>query len=169
MRERARQRGRPRGTFGPHRAECLRRFDAGGTVAEIARAVGISKQAVSVHLRASGRDPAAAKGRTQRAGRERFARLWNAAPDLGAAALALGLTEYQAVRKAVWLRAAGLALKRMPARRGPPKPRAAPVATRVLELHRRGWSRTAILRRTGANPGYVSQLLGGSYRPRALK
>jgi DNA-binding CsgD family transcriptional regulator len=138
-------------------------------VAEIARALGISKQAVSVHLRASGRDPAARDGQASRAGRERFAELWNAAPDLGAAAAALGLTESQAVRKAVGLRAAGLALKRMPARRGPQTPRAAPVADRVLALHRRGLSRATILRRTGASPGYVSQLLGGSYRPRALK
>jgi hypothetical protein len=77
------KRGRPRGTFGPRRAECLRRFDAGGTVAEIARAVGISKQAVSVHLRASGRDPAAAKGQALRAGWRQFRDAWNAAPDLG--------------------------------------------------------------------------------------
>jgi DNA-binding CsgD family transcriptional regulator len=164
-----RKRGRPRGTFGPHRAECLRRFDGGATVVEIARALGISQQAVSAHLRDSGRDPAGRDSRSRQSGRERFADLWNAAPDLGAAARALGLTESQAVRKAVWLRAAGLALKRMPARRGPQTPRAAPVAARVLALHRRGRNRAQILRRTGANPGYVSQLLGGSYLPKCLK
>jgi hypothetical protein len=145
----AKQRGRPRGTFGRHRAEGLRRSDGGATVAEIARRLRISKQAVSRHRRDSGRDSAARDGQTWRAERERFAELWNAAPDLGAAA-------------------AALALKRMPDRRGPQRPRAAPVTARVLELHNRGLSRAAILRRTGANPGYVSQLLGGSYRPRAL-
>ena len=112
-----RQRGRPRGTFGPTRARVLRLFDAGRTVAQIARRLRISKQAVSVHLRDSGRDPAAATGRAGRARNSRFAALWNAAPDLGAAAAALGLSESQAVRKAVWPRAAGLKLKRMPARR----------------------------------------------------
>jgi hypothetical protein len=165
----AKKRGRPRGTFGPTHAKVLRLFDAGRTVATIARRLRISKQAVSRHLRASGRDPAARDGRSRQSGRERFAALWNAAPDLRAAAAALGLTEYQAGRKAVHLRAAGLALKRMPARRGPRRLRAAPVAARVLELHNRGVSRADILRRTGANPGYVSQLLGGSYRPQCMK
>jgi hypothetical protein len=147
----------------------LHLFDAGRTVAAIARRLRISKQAVSVHLRNSGRDPAAAKGRAWRAKNKWFAALWNAAPELGAAAAALGLTESQAGRKAVHLRAAGLALKRMPARRGPQKPRAAPVAARVLELHNRGVSRADILRRTRANPGDVSQLLRGSYRPQCMK
>jgi hypothetical protein len=73
------------------------------------------------------------------------------------------------VIRAVRLRAAGLKLKRMPARRGPRKPQPAPVATKVLELHRRGLSRAEVIRRTGANPGYISQLLTGPYRPRSLK
>jgi hypothetical protein len=57
----------------------------------------------------------------------------------------------------------------MPARRGPQKSRPAQVAAEVLEVHRWGLSRAEVIRRSGANPGYVSQLLGGSYRPRRLK
>jgi hypothetical protein len=149
----------------------LRLFDAGRTVAQIARRLRISKQAVSVHLRDSGRDPAAAKGRAGRAKNKRFAALWHAAPDLGAAAAALGLTEARAGKRATELRAAGLRLKYMPRRPGlsEPRPKAAPVAARVLELHNRGVSRADILRRTGANTDYVTQLLRGSYRPRCMK
>jgi len=89
-------------------------------VTEIARSLHISKQVVSVHLRDGGRDPAARDGQSRRAERDQFAALWNAAADLGAAATALGLTECQAVRKAVWLRATGLRLKYMPRRPGLP-------------------------------------------------
>src|SRR5947209_16856615 len=100
------KRGRPPGMDGPTRATVLRLFDAGATVAAIARALGVSRQAVSAHLRRSGRDPAAAKAELVRAGWRRFAAVWNAAPDVGTAARALGLTEREARQRAGRLRAA---------------------------------------------------------------
>src|SRR5262249_43221262 len=60
-----RKRGRPRGTFGPNHAEVLRRFEAGATVAEVARALGVGRQAVYGHLRSGGRALAAARTRSR--------------------------------------------------------------------------------------------------------
>jgi DNA-binding CsgD family transcriptional regulator len=155
--------GRP---VGATRAECARRFDAGLGVGQIARALGLTRQAVSQQLLAAGRDPAGRFGGAVRAGRERFRDAWNAAPDLAAAAAALGLTERRARDRASALRRLGLALKRLPVR--PPGPRAAPVAARVLALARRGLSRAEIARRSGADERYVSKLLSGAKAPRSL-
>jgi hypothetical protein len=146
----------------------VRLFDAGGTVAAVARALGLTRQAVSQHLRAAGRDPAAAARSAARAAGERFRAVWDGAADLAAAAAALGLTEWQARWRAVRLRRRGVPLKALPPR--PRAPRGSPKADAVAGLHRRGVPVQDIVRRTGACLSYVFLLLrrlrGRPARPR---
>ena len=49
-----RGRGRPKGSFGPTRAECVRLFAEGFAVVDVARQLSISPQAVSRQLRDAG-------------------------------------------------------------------------------------------------------------------
>jgi hypothetical protein len=75
---------------GVMRSRVVSLFDAGRTVAEIVAEVGISKQAVHVHLHAAG---LRSGHRTAVADqRERWAKEWNAAPDLASVAKLWGLT-----------------------------------------------------------------------------
>src|SRR5690242_19262334 len=124
----------PRNT--PTGAECVRLYRSGLRVAAIARQLGITKQAVSQHLRNAGIDATRRRDAAERAGRQRFAAVWGKAPTAEAAAEALGLTEWQMRRKASKLRRLGVPLKAMPGRyRGPPP---GPKTLAVWELLRQG-------------------------------
>jgi hypothetical protein len=100
-------------------AECLRLFDAGKSVAWIARLNRVTKQAVSLLLRAAGRDPAARIAAALSASDRAFRDAWESAADVGAAAKALGLSDRAAANKAAGFRRRGIALKRMPRRSTP--------------------------------------------------
>jgi DNA-binding CsgD family transcriptional regulator len=146
-----RRRGRPPGTTGATRAQCLALYARGRSVQKIAAELGISKQAVSRHLRSSGHDPHGRAEAAAEADRDRFRTLWEGAPTLAAAARALGLTAQEARLKAAGLRARGILLKHFPTPR-----RRGPKAERITALVRRGLGTKEIARRLGVSPGYVS-------------
>ena len=164
------KRGRPKGSLGPigpTRRRCMELFDAGRRVAEIAAELGISKQAVSSHLKRSDRSPAKRANLRPRLDRERFAAVWNASPTLAAAARALRLTPQAAQVAAISFRGRGVTLKYMP--------RLTTLnakAHQIVALAKRGLRAKEIAERLGVNPRYASQVrcLAGlsrrkNYRP----
>jgi hypothetical protein len=53
--------GRPKGSTGPTRAKGVQLFDAGRSAPDIARELGLTRQAVYAHLKSAGRDARAAR------------------------------------------------------------------------------------------------------------
>src|SRR4051812_3762495 len=92
----------------PTRGRVLALYHAGVRPVEIARRLTVTTQNVRHHLRKAGRDAGAREIARRRAAerqeRVRYAELWNAAPDVGAAARAAGLTVKAAQQRARWLR-----------------------------------------------------------------
>jgi hypothetical protein len=103
---------RPLPGSAPTGQACLALFAAGLSVPAIARRLGVGRDAVRARLAAAG--CAAPTPADHSPGN--FAVVWNATPDLGAAAKALGMTEAAARCRASRLRAEGHRLKRMPRR-----------------------------------------------------
>jgi len=85
--------------------------------------------------------------------REAFAALWNAAPDLGAAAEAAGRSESATRARATWLRQQGYRLKRMPTR-----PHADGTTRRIERLLRQGVPVPVIVRRLKVSKQYLYRL-----------
>ncbi|HTK78663.1 MAG TPA: hypothetical protein VL371_25620 [Gemmataceae bacterium] len=106
-----RGRGRPKGSYGPTRAECVRLFAEGLGPVDIAVRLRISHQAVSGQLRSGGYDPAARVAGRLAGERDRFRKVWESSASVADAARALGLTEARALTRARSLRRRGLHLR----------------------------------------------------------
>lgn len=106
-------RGRPKRSYGPTRAECIRLFVQGLAPVDIAPQLGITIQAATLHLRRAGYDPAARKSQRMAAERERFRKVWQSCRCVADAAEALDLTRAQALIRAQWLRRHGIKLRRL--------------------------------------------------------
>jgi hypothetical protein len=104
-------RGRPKGSSGSTRAECVRLFAEGLPPVDIAPRLGITIQAATHHLRRAGYDPAARASERRAGERERFRKVWQSSRSVAEAARALGLTRARALLRAEWLRSRGLKLK----------------------------------------------------------
>jgi hypothetical protein len=110
-------------TIGTTRGRILALVETGRlSVAQIARRLGLNPRTVRDHLVRAGICPAVhyavrRKG-AERAARQRFARLWNAAPNRAAAAGAVGMTIQGATERASRLRRLyGMKLKKFPSGR----------------------------------------------------
>jgi predicted ArsR family transcriptional regulator len=117
------------------RARVVQLYDAGRSAPDIARELGLTRQAVYAHLDGAGRDLRAAGRATSAHARKRFTAAWNAAPTIEAAAEALGLSEGQARARANALRSRGLRLKQFPPR---PPAQPSPRRDRIEALWRQG-------------------------------
>src|SRR4051812_24107712 len=106
-----RGRGRPKGSYGPTRAECIRLFGEGLSAVDIASKLGITIQAATLHLRSAGYSPAARASERLASERERFRKVWQSSRSVADVARALGLTVAQARARASRLRGYGLKLK----------------------------------------------------------
>jgi hypothetical protein len=84
---------------------------------------------------------------------EAFAALWNAAPDLGAAAEAAGRSESATRGRATWLRQQGYRLKRMSSR-----PHVDGTTRRIERLVRAGVPVPKIVRRLQVSKQYLYRL-----------
>jgi DNA-binding CsgD family transcriptional regulator len=138
--------GRPPGPTGP---KCVALFRRGLTQAAIARELGLTPGSVWRRLTRAGIDP----GLRRAEARAKFAALWNAAPDLGAAAHAAGRSESAARARAAWLRQKGYRLKRMPAR-----PHADGKTARIERLLREGVPVPVIARQLKVSKQYLYTL-----------
>jgi hypothetical protein len=106
-----RPRGRPKGLYGPNRAKCVRLFVEGIAPVDIAPRLGITLQAVTLHLRQAGYDPYTRKLERLAEHRRRFQAVWQSSECLADAAKSLGLTRAQALTRAESFRRLGIKLR----------------------------------------------------------
>jgi hypothetical protein len=106
-----RRRGRPKGACGPTREKCVRRFAEGLAPGRIAHRLGITHQAVTLHLRLAGYDPAARKLERLADERRRFQAVWQSSVCLADAVKSLSLTRAQALTRAETFRRRGIKLR----------------------------------------------------------